>query len=108
MPAQRNGAAAAPAPTARDGVREREAVDRVERSGVVRRCWDQFKLRNPAAARRRLAITVSVAATGAVALRIDDHSDPMLTTCIENRSTAQIRTLGPGNTVQTTINVTLD
>lgn len=108
LPAQRNGAAAAPAPTARDGVREREAVDRVERSGVVRRCWDQFKLRNPAAARRRLAITVSVAATGAVALRIDDHSDPMLTTCIENRSTAQIRTLGPGNTVQTTINVTLD
>ncbi len=92
----------------RDSVRERTATDQIERSGVVRRCWDQFKLRNPAAARRRITINVAVAESGAVSLRLAEATDGMLQTCIETRAGTQVRSLGPGSAVHTTLNVSLD
>ncbi|MFO0651946.1 MAG: hypothetical protein U0326_37345 [Polyangiales bacterium] len=92
----------------RDTVRERTATDQIERSGVVRRCWDQFKLRNPAAPRRRLSISVSVAESGQVSLRIPEGTDAMLQTCIETRAGTQVRSLGPGAAVHTSLAVSLD
>ena len=112
-----NNSATAPASTGtggtgstriRDTVREREAVDQVERSGIVRRCWEQFKLRNPAAAARRLNMTVNVAESGQISLRLDDRSEPVLTTCLETRSASQIRALAAGTAVHTSFAVTLN
>lgn len=89
-------------------VRERTATDQIERSGVVRRCWDQFKLRNPAAPRRRLSISVAVAESGQVSLRIPEGTDAMLQSCIETRAGTQVRSLGPGAAVHTSLAVSLD
>ncbi len=109
-PAATQSATATPQGSARtrDTVRERTATDQIERSGVVRRCWDQFKLRNPAAPRRRLSINVSVAESGQVSLRLAETTDAMLQTCIETRAGTQVRSLGPGSSVHTTLAVSLD
>jgi hypothetical protein len=85
--------------------REREAADRLERSGVVRRCWEQFKLRNPAATPRRIEISVRVNEAGAFTLRASGTGDESLSSCIQSRP---VNALGPGAAASTTVHVTLN
>ena len=105
-----NGSAAANAPpvsAARSLAREQGASNAIERSGVVRRCWEQFKLRNPAAPRRSLSIGFTVSEAGAVTLRVSDHSEPTLTNCIE-RGSRDVRNLGVGSASSGSTRVDLD
>jgi len=96
-----------PPSAARSLVRMREVGNAIERSGVVRRCWEQFKLRNPAATRRSLSIGWSVSEVGAVTLRVSDHSEPTLANCIE-RGSRDVRNLGAGPASSDSTRVDLD
>ncbi|MFO0602190.1 MAG: GYF domain-containing protein [Polyangiales bacterium] len=86
----------APVSAARSLDREQRAQSAIERSGVIRRCWEQFKLRNPAATRRSLTINFAVSAAGAVTLRVPNTSEPTLSNCIE-RGSRDVRSLGDGS-----------
>jgi hypothetical protein len=90
-----------------DTARQRDAERVVESSGVIRQCWSQFKLRNPAATRRSLSIGISVADTGRVTLHVHDHSDPALASCIENRS-GSVRALAAGSVISTATRADLE
>jgi hypothetical protein len=74
---------------------------------VIRRCWEQFKLRNPAAPRRSLSISFAISDAGAVSLRVPDRSEPNLAACIE-RGSRDVRNLGPGSASTGTTRVDLD
>jgi hypothetical protein len=104
---QQANSAAPPRSAARSLVRERETAEALERSGVVRRCWEQFKLRNPAAPRRSISIQFSVSDTGVVTLRVPDNSEPTLSNCIE-RGSRDVRNLGVGAATTGSTRVDLD
>jgi hypothetical protein len=103
-----SAAANTPPPSAaRSLARTNEVGEAIQRSGVVRRCWEQFKLRNPAAPRRSLSIGWSISDTGSVTLRVSDRSEPILANCIE-RGSRDVRNLGAGPAGSDSTRVDLD
>ncbi len=97
-----------PSSRPRDTVRQQTVQQALERSGIVRRCWDQLLRRNPATELRRLPMTLHVDAEGTVT-RIDVHdtTEPSMVSCIQ-LNTRSIRSVGPGSALDVQSSPRLD
>jgi len=104
------GSSASPEPSSRprDTVRQQTVQQALERSGIVRRCWDQLLRRNPATELRTLPMTLHVNAEGTVT-RIDVHdtTEQSMVSCIQ-LNTRSIRSVGPGSALDVQSSPRLD
>lgn len=99
-----------PAPVERLPLEERRrmALERFLRNDSIRSCWTRQLYRDPTTPSRRLAVALTIDATGRIAtVRVRDALAPALASCIM-ASGARVAPVGPGEAFEADGALTLE
>jgi hypothetical protein len=97
-----------PAPRVALEDRRRMALERFLRNDSIRSCWTRQLYRDPTTASRRLAVALSIDATGRItAVRVRDAMAPALASCIM-ASGGRVAPVGPGEAFEADGALTLE